>query len=530
MRPRESVQGKRRGKPMNPSDATPQVTLPEFTGMTCRCRNSETHDTLATAISDWIHHLKVWQGEEVRDPHWEKWVVDFSRDIPAATAEPHGEWEVGRNLDKFSADLTSDGRILRRISECPLALSTAFASFLEAHFSELPDCSIREAALWAVSTVFIEASWRAAAQHGTVDPFLAEQAATIAHARFLLLATPQRIPDGALCGLATLADGVFGDRFRFESVLRDARAVWMSVLNSHQTYPELGLANSKLEDEVDRLLFADADKKRLLATGGGSTARPDHSEADRRIQALAVDQHLLPRFQVSRVWRLDRADRAHPRWLWWLAMSAIALSIVCVALGIACPHHQAWSRPASVALASVALVAALVDSFRDRPVAAMKWMWRLPGAAVVGVLLLISLSRTWWAGLPLHPTDAYLASAVLLAASYGYLVLEARTHGVAVGNASLRALLVLAFASGHSYAVATLGLNLVGPVFIDGAVQLGADDVTSLGERLHDPTQYWQLLLLATCWCIAVGVFSQILWDDRPITAPLAHMRWMKGG
>jgi hypothetical protein len=34
------------------------------------------------------------------------------------------------------------------------------------------------------------------------------------------------------------------------------------------------------------------------------------------------------------------------------------------------------------------------------------------------------------------------------------------------------------------------------------------------------------LLVLAAAWCLAVGVFSQILWDDRPITAPLAHLSW----
>ena len=31
---------------------------------------------------------------------------------------------------------------------------------------------------------------------------------------------------------------------------------------------------------------------------------------------------------------------------------------------------------------------------------------------------------------------------------------------------------------------------------------------------------------LALGGCLAVGVFSQILWDDRPITAPLAHLSW----
>jgi hypothetical protein len=37
------------------------------------------------------------------------------------------------------------------------------------------------------------------------------------------------------------------------------------------------------------------------------------------------------------------------------------------------------------------------------------------------------------------------------------------------------------------------------------------------------------VLLPATAWCLAVGVLSQILWDDRPITAPLAHLSWRSG-
>jgi hypothetical protein len=36
------------------------------------------------------------------------------------------------------------------------------------------------------------------------------------------------------------------------------------------------------------------------------------------------------------------------------------------------------------------------------------------------------------------------------------------------------------------------------------------------------------MLLLATTWCFAAGVFSQVLWDDKPITAALGRVGWRR--
>lgn len=65
----------------------------------------------------------------------------------------------------------------------------------------------------------------------------------------------------------------------------------------------------------------------------------------------------------------------------------------------------------------------------------------------------------------------------------------------------------------HAVLVSAIGLAVVAPEFTGFRP----------GYRLTG-----LVLILAVTWCLAVGVFSQILWDDRPITAPLAHMSWRR--
>jgi hypothetical protein len=72
----------------------------------------------------------------------------------------------------------------------------------------------------------------------------------------------------------------------------------------------------------------------------------------------------------------------------------------------------------------------------------------------------------------------------------------------------------------YSLIVALIGLVWVAPAFIQNARVITA--------LWHHPNygHAGLALCLAASWCLAVGVFSQILWDDRPITAPLAHLSW----
>jgi hypothetical protein len=74
----------------------------------------------------------------------------------------------------------------------------------------------------------------------------------------------------------------------------------------------------------------------------------------------------------------------------------------------------------------------------------------------------------------------------------------------------------------HAALVSVIGLVAVAPGFSAGSGRLA---------HLWSDPAYGRgglVLALAAAWCLTVGVFSQILWDDRPITAPLAHMSWRK--
>jgi hypothetical protein len=71
--------------------------------------------------------------------------------------------------------------------------------------------------------------------------------------------------------------------------------------------------------------------------------------------------------------------------------------------------------------------------------------------------------------------------------------------------------------------VSLIGLVAVAPAFASPAGRLGGI------WRQPGYGRAGLLLALAAAWCLAVGVFSQILWEDRPITAALAHLSWRRG-
>jgi hypothetical protein len=179
------------------------------------------------------------------------------------------------------------------------------------------------------------------------------------------------------------------------------------------------------------------------------------------------------------------------------------------------------AHPAMAALASAGVylvITAGVAGFGESWAAA--WLLRLPATATVGVLVLVTLPPAWWQEWS-APT-ALPVVAGLLTASLGYLVVEARNHGVAAWSALARALLVTLAGFVHAALVAMLGLAALLPAFAEGGHALAGIWV--------EPTKGLGVLLSATAFCLTVGVFSQVLWDERPITARLAHMSWRSGG
>jgi hypothetical protein len=126
---------------------------------------------------------------------------------------------------------------------------------------------------------------------------------------------------------------------------------------------------------------------------------------------------------------------------------------------------------------------------------------------------------------------AVIAAAGLTGAGLAYLYIEAAQHGVRGRRLAGRP--PLAGLSGliHSLLISLIGLRFLLPVFT--ATPSGGPPFSCWhaigschGQALPAPL----LIALAAAWSFAAGVFLQILWDDQPVTAPLTHVSWRRGG
>lgn len=302
---------------------------------------------------------------------------------------------------------------------------------------------------------------------------------------------------------------------------QEARREWRAFLDSYQSHPLLSQAKpNELEQELRALVFRSTQltPSRLLAQPLGLSVAPltERSRLTTEDKAMIADVaecHLLPRFAVAAVARLSLYDDDSPRrWEQILASSAVVLAgLTAVSLAAAL-----LVRPAAVAAAvCYLLICAGVLWFPARWGGI--WLLRMPAASAVGIIALVALLPGAWIHTPLH---GWLAVAVLVGVSFGYLLIEVRNHGAARGSALLRALLVAVIGAVHALMVSLIGLVAVVPAFVANGAGL---------DKLWIRPTYGHAgmaLALAAAWCLTVGVFSQILWDDRPITAPLAHLSW----
>jgi len=297
---------------------------------------------------------------------------------------------------------------------------------------------------------------------------------------------------------------------------RKARQVWCRCLDAYQSYPYLATASpAGLEQEIHALAFAERGTPLTVSVQPLSKAIPLTAE-DAAILSGVTEQHLLPRFDLGPVAALaryapDPAGR-YRRLAWAMATTAAG------AAAVLCAIFLQFTAAAAAAVACYTLMGAGAVAFG--PAWAATWLLRLPAASAVGVLALVSFLPGGW----LHtPYAGWAAAAVLALAAYGYLAVEVRNHEVTATAAFARAAVVAGIGTVHGLLVSLIGLVVVAPAFVSQGSSIGAL------WRSHSYGHAGMMLLLATTWCLAVGVFSQILWDDRPITAPLAHMQWRSG-
>jgi hypothetical protein len=419
---------------------------------------------------------------------------------------------LGKQRESLLAVLFSPGQLLQVILE---AIGDAQAGVVE---------------VWLRLCWIAEAAW-SCLDRGDGDTLVAGDRALLlpaaARLRFLVLSEPLRhraVPDSpwlpteltAVYGEQGLLGRVFGTDCWHVLVgrCRQARWQWQQILGEYQSHPLLVQAWSKeLEDELATVVFA--RRWEPLLVSGTALTRPARATADdTAVIYEAIEEHLLPRFNLLAVARLFARWRQPGRTGRTLAATAAVAATAALALALAATGRfvvAAWLAGASYAL----LVTSVVSLGRRW---AALWLLRLPAAASVGLLILLSLPAAWW-----QQARAGWAPALLAAVAWGYLVVEARNHGVGSGAAVGRALGVTATGALHALLICLVGLVLMAPSYVDGG-----SDLARLW-RDGDLGRAWKVLALAGAWCLAVGVFSQILWDDRPITAPLAHLQWRRG-
>jgi len=342
-------------------------------------------------------------------------------------------------------------------------------------------------------------------------------------------------PDQAMGG-SELVRRVLGAGTWLEFVgrCRLARYAWLQFLDAYQSHPYLAQADPReFEEELAAVVYrhqpAGSARGRpyrwarfpLVLSGDPLPAAAAATPEDAAVITAAAERHLLPRFDLAAA--ITLASYAPSRWgmAWRIAGTAAAAAAAIASVTYAALLHVQLA--AVLAASCYGLIGAGVVAF-DAPWS-WQWLLRLPAASAVGLFALVSLLPGGWLETrsPGWVSYGWAALAVLAGAASGYLIIEARNHGVGRWQAVSRSAAVAAIGTVHAFMVSVVGLVWVAPAFIGKGSNLAAL------WRSPGYAHAGRLLLLAAAWCLAIGVFSQILWDDRPITMPLSHLQWRSG-
>ncbi len=305
----------------------------------------------------------------------------------------------------------------------------------------------------------------------------------------------------------------------YEAAFSEARQAWATNLLTYQSHIALQDSIADLETEVCQVIFRNHERP----SDGLLTARRSPDRADLALATHLYESLLLPRFDLRTGQTLsglaatiNARQRSHGpvHRRWRIALPA---SLALVSIGLWCVP---WAFTGLVAVIAGVLALGLVIGFASRGgrLEASTWLLRLPASTVVGLFLLLSFGSDWLKAASTNCSYTLLAILGLLLASFAYLLIEVRNHGVACKPSLTRSGVVLVVGLGYSTVISTIGLMGLAPAIIDFGSQ---------GYILA--TGGWArglCLATATALNLTFGVFSQILWDDKSITAPLAHSTW----
>jgi hypothetical protein len=454
-----------------------------------------------------------------------------------ATLAPNG---IEARLEGLSRALAADRLAVLSLLLNPAAVLDALPTWLTGPVAGddldawLGLCWLAEA-VWRVVHDELPGPDFARGDHALLTPLAARL-------RFIVLTEPLRhrgdpaglwIPDAAAAhqhGPHGICSRVFGaDSWNtFIGRCREARRAWRDHLQTYQSHPYLASAKPGLiDDDLALLAFGwpTAARRwgaRRLGSPLALSVRPLKGPAPLTAEDSAslddvTDRHFLPRFELGPVIALaahddNRAVRSARRVTAGLVVAAALAAVVATAF----LHVRGAAELAAV---GYGVVGAGTVAFGTRWAA--PWLLRLPAASAVGLLALISFFPQTWQTELTTPRRTWWAVIILVLLAAGYLVVETRNHGASAVQAVRRSGVVLVIGTVHAALVTLIGLVVVAPAFLDGGNALGR-----LWLHPGGIEHGGKVLALGTAWCLATGVLSQILWDDRPVTAPLAHLTW----
>ncbi len=358
--------------------------------------------------------------------------------------------------------------------------------------------------------------------------------AYLARTRWLLLSLPfrpgweGRIP---ALSLARVDDG----SGRIVTLARQARGDWLATLGQIDDYPQLK-QDIAVEDEARVIAVLPITRQRLAAANPElnlEVSPPGAAAADRagaEVTGYVISRLLLPLFALGQVWRIVYGSAGWgPR---LTGGAAIAVCLTAMALLTA-----GFIRPASglltwAALAAIAWYVIIAVGGAADPATAWPWLLRQPASAAVGLLALVFAPPDWWhdSGRAWHV--ALWAVLLLAGTGLGYLYFEAGGQDVRGPRRAWRPPLVAAFGYLHAVMVSVIGLRFLLPEFAPRP--LSAPRQLSCWWQAPgcgpDALPGWLIVLAAASWSFAAAVFLQIIWDDQPVTAPIAHVSWHRGG